>query len=76
LSFTAEFTPEILEQVLKRSEEGCGVKQAFEELNLDGNKGIEWLQKYHHGRVVAAKKIQIQRKEAADKAKAKEAEAA
>lgn len=69
MSFTSDYTPQVLETVLKRSEEGSGIKAAFTELGLDAEKGLDWLKQYHHGRVVAAKKIQIERAEA----KAKEA---
>ena len=62
--FDSTWTKEVLEEVLRRSEEGQGIVIALEEMGLDPGKGLDWLQKYHMGRVVAAKQKQIANRDA------------
>ena len=62
--FDSTWTPEVLEEVLRRSEEGQGIVIALEEMNLDPGKGLDWLQTYHMGRVIAAKQKQIANRDA------------
>ena len=62
--FDKTWTKEVLEEVLARSENGQGVAQALMDMGLDPGAGLDWLQKYHLGRVVAAKQVQIANRDA------------
>ena len=60
--FDAVWTQAVLDEVCRRSRDGEGVAAVLTSMGLDAGVGLDWLQKFHMGHVVAAKRIQIEKK--------------
>lgn len=55
-------TPELLEEICRRSADGEGVRAIIESKGLEVMPTLRWLRDHHHAEIVEAKKKQNEKK--------------